>query len=300
MMRQQSATEFVSIYSFAIFVISIMLVIAATLSSAVGSSTSPVYSTCTIQPLIPCQQTILTYNGAVPPSGQFTFVLAFRNNLGFLLEFQQTNAINLTASGLTSGHPNTMGTCNPLLAAQGSQVICIVTVNGRSQINQGANTYTQFRLYYGLCTNQSSTSCSFSGAYCANTLTGNFLYYGSSCTYGSGGANTVIIIPYSATGYSFQTLSGPYYDLYSIGITSPNGIVVINGQPYLNNAIVYLTSGSYSLYAQPSAGYRFAGWNEIGPGVSVSSNSLSNTILTLGSGSSIPANPSGNIIESAH
>jgi hypothetical protein len=96
-------------------------------------------------------------------------------------------------------------------------------------VRQGATTYTQFQIRYGLCTNQSAASCTPDN--------------------------------YSATGYSFQTLSPPYTNLYNVSITSQYGVVVINGQSYLGSTVVYLTSGTYTLYAQPNAGHSFSGWD---------------------------------------
>ena len=251
-LKQQSAVEFISTYSFSMFIISLMLVAATTISLSLGSGTAPVYSTCSIQPLIYCQQSLLTYNSV---GGYFTYILAFRNNLGFLLQFP-ANALNLTTSSLvSSGSRIQMGSCAPTIAPQGSQVICIATVAGRSQVKQGASLYTQFRLTYGLCSNQSVSTCT---------------------------SNT-----YSATGYSFQTLSPPTSNLYSISVSSSNGIVVVNGQSYLNNTVVYLTGGAYTLYAQPNSGYHFISWSWTGSGSSLSTTSASNTILTLNSNGNV-------------
>ncbi|MDE1865166.1 MAG: hypothetical protein KGH94_00805 [Candidatus Micrarchaeota archaeon] len=249
MMRQQTAIEFLSTYSFAIFALSLVLITAVTISLSIGS-VAPVYSACNIQPLITCQQSLLTYNSV---GSYFTYLLIFRNNLGFYLSFPQ-NAINLTMSGLASG-ANVLnpGSCSPSLAPQGSQVICIVKVNGKSQVKQGVNTYTQFHVYYSLCTSSNTLTC---------TSTSN---------------------SYAVTGYSFQTLSPPYSNLYNITITSANGLVVINGESYLSNAVVYLAGGSgipYTMYAQPNAGYRFTSWSSSG-GASLSTTSQANTVLTL-------------------
>lgn len=249
--RQQSAVEFISTYSFAIFIIAIITATAMSISLSIGT-TPPVYSSCSIQPLITCQQSLLTYNSV---GGYFTFVLVFRNNLGFMLQFPTTNAINLTAGTIASGSKSTVsGSCYPTLAAQGSQVVCIVKVNGKTQVKQGANTYTQFHIYYNLI----CSSCN------ANAL-------------------------YNATGYSFQSVSPPYNNLYNVTVASSNGVVVINGESYLNNTLVYLSTGTYSLYAQPNVGYHFTSWNVIGSGLSISTNSLANTILTLNSNGNVIA-----------
>ncbi len=224
-LRQQTAMEFLSTYSFAIFTISLVLIAAVTISFSVGTN-APVYSSCSIQPLITCQQSLLTYN---TPGRYFNYILVFRNNLGFGLRFP-VNAINLTLSNLVSGaSTNNLGKCAPSPAASGSQVICNVKVSGTSQVKQGANTYTQFKISYGLCSNQSVTSCSSNS--------------------------------YLVTGYSFQTLSPPFTNLYNVTVSSPNGIVVINDEPYLNNTVVPLTSGSYTIYGQPNAGVQFISWS---------------------------------------
>lgn len=258
-LRQQSAIEFLSTYSFAIFIISLVLVAALAISISIGSN-APVYSTCTIQPLITCQQSLLTYNSV---GGYLNFVLIFRNNLGFLLQFP-VNAINLTLAKSTTGaNAISFGACSPKLAGQGSQVICIVKVSGKAQLKQGANTYTQFRLTYGLCTNQTQASCT---------------------------ANT-----YQATGYSFQTLSPPYTNLYNVSIQSSNGVVIINGQSYFNNSVIYLPGGPvvapYIIYAQPNSGKAFTSWTP-GGGVALTSASTQNTFMTISA--------NGNLIATFH
>ena len=126
-LRQQTAVEFLFTYSFAIFMVTIILALAAALSFYAGS-TPPIYSTCSIQPLIPCQQTILTYNAVTQRS---VYTLIFRNDLGYVMNFSNANQINLTFTELASGtiiHPP--GTCYPTLADEGAEVICKVVVNG--------------------------------------------------------------------------------------------------------------------------------------------------------------------------
>jgi hypothetical protein len=234
--------EFLTTYSFAIFTISLVLIAAVTISFSVGTN-APVYSSCSIQPLITCQQSLLTYNSV---GGYFNYVLVFRNNLGFGLQFP-ANSINLTLSNLISGaSTNNLGKCAPYLAASGSQIICNVKVVGKSQVKQGANTYTQFKISYGLCTNQSVISCS---------------------------ANSYLV-----TGYSFQTLSPPFTNLYNVTIASPNGIVVINDEPYLNNTVVPLTSGSYTVSPQPNANTQFLGWT--GSTCTINSGSPNTLVVT--------------------
>jgi hypothetical protein len=251
-LRQQSAIEFISTYSFAIFMISIILVAATTISLSIGF-TAPVYSSCSIQPLITCQQSLLTFNSV---GNYFTYIILFRNNLGFVLQFP-ANALNLTATGISgSARAVYNGICAPTLAAQGSQVLCKVKVGGPSNIKQGANTYTQFHIYYGLCTNQTESTCT------SNNL--------------------------NITGYSYQTLSPPLTNLYNISVSSQNGLVVVNGQSYFNSSTVYLPSGSYNLFAQPSTNYHFVSWTWNGPGATtLSTNSVANTVLTLNSNGNV-------------
>jgi hypothetical protein len=261
MMRQQSAIEFLSTYSFAIFALSLVLVTAVTISLSIGT-VAPVYSACNIQPLITCQQSLLTYNSV---GGYFNFLLIFRNNLGFLLQFPSANAINLTLTGVAGGaNAVNFGGCSPTTAPQGTLVICTVKVPGTSQVKQGSNTYTQFRINYNLCTS----------AY--NSLYGNYL---PSCP-----SNTV----YTVTGYSFQTLSPPYTNLYNLSISSLNGIVIINGESYLSGTNIYLTGGTYNLYAQPNVGYHFISWNGVGSLLPSNAVAHQNTTFTF--------TTSGNII----
>jgi hypothetical protein len=256
-MRQQSAVEFMTTYSFAIFTIALVLVAVSMVSLSLGTS-PPVYSTCNLQPLVTCQQTLLTYNSV---GGYFNFVLIFRNNLGFVMQFP-SNAITMTLSKtVTTGSVVNSGGCSPANVPQGSQAICIVNAIGTSQVKQGADTFTQFRIQYALCTNQSSSSC-------------------------AGGT-------YNATGYSFQSLSPPYSNLYTVSLSSANGVVVINGESYFNNAVLYLTGGqyisAYSVYAQPNTGYGFYGWTP-GGGVTLSSASAQNTLMSISSSGTLSAN----------
>jgi hypothetical protein len=257
-LRQQSAVEFMTTYSFAIFVLSLVLITVVTVSLSIGVS-APVYSSCNIQPLITCQQSLLTYNSV----NGFKYLLIFRNNLGFLLQFP-SNAINLSTTGFSSS-PNalTAGSCSPSNAVQGSQVICMVHVNGKSNVKQGTNTYTQFHIYFYIC--QSVSTCTYNSS--------NF---------------------YSVTGYSFQTLSSPLTNLYNVIITSSNGLVVLNGESYLNNSVIYLPGGSgitYSLYAQPNVGYHFTTWTLSGSGSWLTPNAIqtANVILNLNSNATVTA-----------
>jgi hypothetical protein len=253
-LKQQSAIEFITTYSFAIFMISLILVAAVSVSLSLGS-TPPVASTCSIQPLIPCQQTLLSYNSV---GSYFTFIVMFRNNLGYLLQFP-ANAINLTVTGLATGASQlTPGTCYPKIAGQGSQVLCKIKISGASQVKQGSNVYTQFHIFFGLCSNSIASSCS---------------------------SNT-----YNATGFSYQSLSGPYSNLYNLTISVPgqNGIVLINGQSYFDGSVVYLIGGTYTLYPQPNNNYHFVSWsNTIVP---ISSTTQPNAILTMNNNGNVISN----------
>jgi len=252
-LRQQSAVEFITTYSFAIFIVSVILVAALTISLSLGA-TPPISSTCSIQPLIPCQETLLSYNSV---GGYFTFIVIFRNNLGYLLQFP-SNAINLTATGFANGAQQVNpGACYPTVAGQGTQVLCSIKISGTPQVKQGTNVYTQFHIFFGLCTSQLAASCT---------------------------SNT-----YNVTGFSYQGLSGIYSNLYNLTVSVPgqNGIVVINGQSYFNNSVIYLVSGTYTLYAQPNTNYHFVSWsNTVVP---ISTTAQPNSILTLNNNGNVLA-----------
>lgn len=250
-LRQQTAVEFLTTYSFAIFIISIMLVTAAAISLSYGT-TPPIYSSCSIQPLITCEQSILTYNSAVP---QFTYTLLLRNQLGFVMRFPASNAINFTATGIANRTKLVAyGACSPLVVPQGSQAICIVKAKAISQVKQGSTSFSQFVLAYSICTNQTASSCSTT---------------------------------YNATGFSYQTLSQAYTNLYNVTVQAYNGLLVINGQTYLNNSQIYLTSGSYIAYGQPSVGYGFQSLQWTGTGGWTETTSQTNTVVVASSGNII-------------
>jgi hypothetical protein len=257
LLRQQSAVEFLITYSFAIMVLSMVLVSAYLIANAYATKV-PISSTCTINPLLTCQQSILTYNSV----GQyFNYLLLFRNNLNFVIQFP-ANALNLTTTGLTTaGKQITFGNCVPNVVAIGSQVICQAKISGASLVKQGTNEYAQFQFAYNLCSSSNTLTCSSSS-------------------------------PYYSTGYSFQTLSPAITNLYNITIKSYNGIVLINGQSYFNNSVLYLVSGTYNLYGIPTSGYSFVSWTWNGPGTPISPTSSQNSILTLVS--------NGNIIAQFH
>ena len=253
-LRQQSAIEFLSTYAFAIFIISLVLVAAFTISVSVGS-TAPVYSSCNLQPLLICQQSLLTYNSVTKA---FNYIIVLRNDLGFSLQFPSANAINLTVLKLSGGNGGfNLGKCSPLFVGQGSQAICQVAVTGQPQSKQGATSYAQFSLFYQLCTGLNSSTC----------------------------GNTI----YSATGTSYQSLSQGVTNLYNVIVTSSNGVMIINQEPYFNNTAVYLTSGSYTVYAQPSSGFNYisTSWSGGSLGVCTPPATGCNTISVSSNGNLI-------------
>jgi YVTN family beta-propeller protein len=251
-MQSQTALEFLSTYTFAFMIIAIAIFVVVLLSTAKGSNLQ-LFSSCNIEPLLPCEQTVLSHNSATQST---TFTVLFRNQLDFVLKFP-ANALNVTTTGIGSaGKVSTFGQCSPGLAAEGAQVVCNATIPGSYSPSLGTDMFTPFSLNFSICPSLT-----------AKCYPGND----------------------NATGDASETLGGGQTsNLYTINIASQGGTVLINGVPPGPEA--YLTGGDYTIYVQPNPAYAFVSWSwNGGAGSSITPPTAQNAVLVLGSSGNIIA-----------
>ncbi|MDE1871268.1 MAG: hypothetical protein KGI06_03445 [Candidatus Micrarchaeota archaeon] len=251
-MKQQSAIEFMVTYSWAIILISLFIVMVILITGS-RAPLSYVQSSCSIQPLLPCADSLLSYNAVSP----MQYYIVFSNQLGQVLYFP-SNSINATMSSLGSATSYSFGDCSPDFASEGSQVLCSVAISGKSKPKAGSQQMVYFVLNYKICTTDNAASC------------GQGLYRSS--------------------GYSIQSVSptGVNFD-YVTFITSPRGNIVLNGMSYFNGTSAYLPPGNYVIFAQPQEGMAFSSWSINSQGSNVLNAASQNTILSLASNAEITA-----------
>lgn len=246
-MKQQSALEMLVVYSWAVLLIGLFVALALVISGSTAPS-SYLPGTCSIQPLLPCAETLLTsYN----PSSPISFIMEFVNQLGVTMEFP-ANAINLTVTGVGSPGTNSYyGSCNPSTAANGAHIICYVKIPGTTQPAVGAQTSASFSISYNLCAS------------------------GSAC---SG--------PYISTGTSTQSMIASKVALAYVTLSaSPNvGHIVIDGLNYYTGTDVILVSGKYTIYGSAPSGYTFSSWAAAGNVIVTSPNSQTTVATVTGNG----------------
>jgi hypothetical protein len=242
-MKQQSALEMLVVYSWAVLLIGLFVALALVISGSTAPS-SYLPGTCSIQPLLPCAETLLTSYSASSP---ITFTVEFVNQLGVTMEFP-ADALNVNLTNIGSaGSNNYYGTCNPSTASSGSQVICTATIPGSAQPSIGSQTSASFSISYYLCA--PGTACNG---------------------------------PYISTGTSTQPMVASKIKLSYISIlASPTtGRVVINGVNYYSGTNAILLSGKYTVYGSPPPGYTFSSWAASG-NVLLGSQTSQSTIATV-------------------
>ena len=253
-MKQQSAMEFVTTYSWAILVVSLLVAIVAVISLSKAPAGN-LASTCNIQPSLPCSGTVLSYNAINP----LHFELLFTNNLGVTMYFPY-NGFNVTTTNIgASGVEYSIGNCTPSIATPGTQVLCMANIAGSLKPQVGTQTSTLFTLSYELCKGNTQSSCQSS--------------------------------IYKSTGSSLQTLAPSSTNLYTITFVTcqASGMIALNGVTYVNNAVSYFTSQSYNAYALPPQGYTFNSWTISSASSTLSNTVTQSTVLTLNSNAVITA-----------
>lgn len=258
-MRQQAAIEFIISYSLALVIIS-LFVVSVLLLSDFSPPQTYIGSTCSIQPLIPCGQSLLTYNSIA-----LRYYVVFTNQLAPVLYFP-SNSINVTTVNLgSSGTQYSLGSCSPQLAALGATVICEDNISGVVKPSVGAQTSISFILRYEICNSGKEVS-----------------KVPSTC-----GSNSI----YKSSGQSTQTIAPSTVKLENIGFTTTyNGTIVINGATYFNNTNALLPSGNYIIFANPAQARHFNYWSIIATGSSIANTASQNTTLVLDSNAFITAN----------
>ncbi|MGD0729397.1 MAG: hypothetical protein ABR981_04950 [Candidatus Micrarchaeaceae archaeon] len=251
-LKQQSAIEFLVTYSIALLIIGIFIA-----SVILISNTRPpvafLGSSCNIQPLFPCQESLLTYNSITP----LQYYLVFTNELGSVIYFPP-NAINITTTNIgSSGIAQFIGNCTPSFASESSQVLCKVNIAGNVKPSIGQQTGVSFEISYNICKTSNSLSC-------------------APGLYKSSGTSSQAIAPSSVNLYTLQFL------------TSPSGTIVLNGVTYFNGITAYFPSGNYVIFGSPPSSASFVSWNVNLPSYAANTASQ-NTTLTLRANSVITA-----------
>ncbi len=234
-MKEQSAIEMITTYSWAILIIAIVIAIILIL---IGFKPPSDYlqSECNIDPLLPCVDTLLVYNS----TGPMEYTIIFKNDLGRSINIS-SNGFNLTTTniGRSTGTNNYLGNCTPEYVTSGGEVMCRVNITGPVKAAVGTSTTTPFNFEYKICSSSSK---------CGDTV------------YKTTGYSTQIVAP---TGISFLELNFQTY---------PNiGSISVNGVPYASGTTQFFIKGEYSLFASPPSGYVFYSSN---PGWKSSPSSL--------------------------
>jgi hypothetical protein len=254
-LRQQSALELLTTYSWAFLIIAIFIAAIAVISGS-RPPTSYLSSTCNIDPAFPCDQAaISSYNSVAP----ITFYVFFTNNLGTPI-YLPSNSLNATLTNVgQSGTHSYLGNCYPALALKGAIVKCYVQIPGTVEPSTGSQVGVNFYVEYSICTSSAMSSCSGS---------------------------------YKTTGYALQSLSPPATGIYYVKfITSPqSGSIVVDNIQYANGTTALLVSGKYTAFASPPGGYAFSSWAVNSISSTLSSTSLQNTTLTVASNATLTAN----------
>ncbi len=251
--KAQNAIEFLSTYAWAFIVIALVLVV---LSFFINRPlTSNLSSTCTITPLFPCTDTLLSsYNSTKP----ITFQILFTNDFGSQIQGTSIlfpgNAINVSLSNIGQNGTNAYkGNCYPNFATYGSRVLCSIAIPGKLEPSKGTMTNAHFAIAYKFCNGKTIQSCT-SGLY-------------------------------NVIGYSSQNFAQPIkFNIIHFIINSPgtnSSETSLNGVLYKKNTSVFLLSGKYSLFPVLPNNYKFLNWNVNGTSAISPSNSVANASLSL-------------------
>ncbi len=249
MLKDQAAVEFIITYAWAILVISLFVVLVLIISDT-RPPQDYLQSSCSIQPLLPCTESLLSYNSINP----LQYYVVFTNQLGSIIYFPP-NAISISTSNIggSSTYSNT-GNCTPDFAAQGSTVLCRSRINGASKPGPGTQAIVNFVLSYRICPTSNVVKCS----------PGNYI----------------------SSGYSVQSVAPVSINInYVTFVIKPSGNIVLNGVTYFNNTSAYLISGNYIIFAQPGQGLMYSNtlWSLNSAGSGIVNVHSQNTTLILNS-----------------
>ena len=253
-LKQQSALEFLVTYSWAFLIIALAVALVAILSGS-PSQSNYLPSQCSIQPLIPCQKSILIgANGNTP----IQFKVIILNNLAPYL-YMPGNSFTVTATDIgSSGTNNYTGSCSPSLLLKGSEAICQASITGSLAPVIGTAVSLPFVIKYQICSTGNTAACPAAS--------------------------------YSTTGYASQSLSKSSSSLYALQLTaSTNALISVNGQRFASGSTVYLLPGTYPAYAAAPSGYIFSSWSKANS-ITVASTSRESTNITLTGNATLTAN----------
>ncbi|MGC8647410.1 MAG: InlB B-repeat-containing protein, partial [Candidatus Micrarchaeia archaeon] len=253
-MKQQSALEFILTYSWAIVIIS-LFVASVFLLSGYKPPSYYLSSSCYIEPLMPCVQSILTYNSVAP----LRFAIVFKNALGTAMLIPQ-NGINVTVTNIgVAGTNSYVGNCYPRFIPTGEEALCVVSIPGSTKPGVGTQVSIPFTLSYNLCNGPSSKTCQ-------SAL-------------------------YKTTGTAMQLVAPSYISIYSLSMNSSTkgAYIMVNGVAYATNSTAFFASNKYTLFAKPPAGYAFSAWSISSISSSLSSSTSQTTTLTLSSNATVVA-----------
>ncbi len=243
--RPQSALELITTYSWAFLILALVIAVVFIL---IGTRPASGYlaSQCSIQPLLPCTQSIITtYNSIVP----IKYTVLFINNVAPALFFP-VNSFVVTTSGIgKSGTNSFKGNCTPQFALEGDEVVCAAAISGTLISSVGSSVTTDFNTTYEICSTANQINCPTS--------------------------------LYTSSGFSQQDVQPASSIFYKLKLaSSPNSIIVIDDQRYTTGQYVLLQSGNYVVYSVAPSGYMFASWSAT-PGASVLSSNSINTTATI-------------------
>ncbi len=251
--KAQSAIEFIMTYSW-VFIIIALFIVTVVLISDARPPTVYLGSSCSIQPLLPCTEALITYNSVTPVE----YFIVFTNELGTTMYFPP-NSINLSTSSI-GGNPNYQyGNCQPTYASKGSSIICSANILTATKPKSGSESQLSFTLSYSLCSSGTKSSCS-PGIY-------------------------------KSTGFSTETVSPSTVTLNNVTfLTVPStATIILNGVTYYNGISTYLPTGNYVLFSTAPHGYSTLTWSIASPSSVLSSTTSPNTILTLTSNALVTA-----------
>jgi hypothetical protein len=245
--KGQSAIELIITYSWAFIIIGIFVAFVFVLAGAKAPS-QYLPSQCSIQPLLPCPQTLLS--APVSGSSNSLFRVLIINNLGASIQFAQNQFVVTTTNYGLTGVTNHTGSCSPKFAFKGDEIVCVAQIPGSTLPGVGSQVSTAFTIEYQICNGNSASTCPSA--------------------------------VYRSTGYSIQSLAGGNQGYYNLSLSSsPSSIIDINGNRYTSGTSVFLPIGNYIVLANPPTNYVFNTWALAGNVVLSHSSSTSSALINI-------------------
>ena len=216
-MKNQSAIEFLTTYSWAFLILGIFVVSILAFVSTPGNTASTYLPTsCFVSPSFPCYQSLVFTNTIATQ-----FIVVLQNNLGVQVFFPK-NSITVAPSYYQNASYN--GGCYPQNAMPGATVICNATL-GSFVVPVGSQLNPRFTLNYHLCAvkctaqpyNTTGTAVTITAPYrsvlyqvalSTSPTSGNIAISGVKYT---NGANVVFITGLNYPVYAVSSSAAPYF-----------------------------------------------------------------------------------------